>query len=406
MNKRLEESVQECVRCLYKNTHPFGLSFNKDGVCSGCQTHDEKFTLDWDERFSRLERIASQLRHINRNSDYDCVVPVRGTPEYFYVLDVLKNKLGLRPLIVCYNSQFNSYVGIQNLDQLREIFDVDLLHYTTNPNIYKKLIREALVRFKSMRWPYISGETSFPVQIAVEHKVSCVIWPYHQPTEQVGMHSYLDEPMMSRRSRHEFDLMGYEPSQLISAETLINSNDIHDIQYPSNRELERGQIVGIYLANYLPWDTRRYSESMIEKYGARGAVNPRTFDTYDRIDDMTYMTIHDVLKQAKLGYSRVTDNLCREIRFGRISRESAVAIEKHYQAQYPDVGIDKFLSWIGMERNGFLWVLERMPYEVTHNINVNSLSLDQKNFSAYFLGHENKVICGDFIVYGKGLPTP
>ncbi len=105
---------------------------------------------------------------------------------------------------------------------------------------------------------------------------------------------------------------------------MIHPSEVEDIHYPTNSDLKKNNIVGIYLSNYLPWDSRRYSEEMIAKFGASAAKNKRTFDTYDRIDDKTYMTIHDILKQAKLGYSRVTDNLCREIRFKEYQKKMHV----------------------------------------------------------------------------------
>jgi hypothetical protein len=141
------KAPRECVQCLYRSSHPFGLQFNSEGLCTGCITHREKSELDWDARFLELQRIVHRQKRENRNQHYDCVVPIRGTPEYFYVMDVVKNRLGLNPLAVSYNSQFNSEVGIQNLDRIRDTFDVDVLIYSSNATIYKKLIRESLVRF-------------------------------------------------------------------------------------------------------------------------------------------------------------------------------------------------------------------------------------------------------------------
>jgi hypothetical protein len=100
--------LRECVQCLYRSKHPFGLQFDSDGLCTGCITHREKTELDWNARFLELQRLADHQKHRNRNRHYDCVVPIRGTPEYFYVMDVVKNRLGLNPLAVSYNSQFNS----------------------------------------------------------------------------------------------------------------------------------------------------------------------------------------------------------------------------------------------------------------------------------------------------------
>jgi N-acetyl sugar amidotransferase len=359
--------------------------------------------LDWDARFLELQRLVDRQKRKNRNRHYDCVVPIRGTPEYFYVMDVVKNRLGMNPLAVSYNSQFNSEVGIQNIDRIRETFDVDVLIYSSNAAIYKKLVRESLVRFSNMRWPYLAGESVFPVQVAVERDIPLVVWPYHQATEQVGMHSYTETPEMSRRNRAQFDLLGIEPWELTSSEMLVSESDVWDLEYPSDQALVRTGLRGIYLSNFLPWDTRRYSEEMIQRFGALGATNPRTFDTYDRIDDMTYMSIHDVLKFYLHGYSRVTDNLCREIRFGRITREDALAVEHHYQADYPEEEIRTFLDWLGMEYSAFEWYAEKLPY-FGKTPRHSHLAQNQETFVSSFAVNGPPVMNRkEFIVYGKGL---
>jgi hypothetical protein len=204
--------------------------------------------LNWDERYKLLEKNISEILSIpNRNKYYDCVIPIRGTPEYFYVVNVVKNKLGLRPLVVSYNSHFNSDPGVRNVDLIRETFDVDYVQHTSDPFVYRKLIRETLNRLGSIRWPFLAGYTQFPVKVAAEKNIPLVIWPYHQPTEQVGMHSYQDLNEMTRRGRHDFDLMGFEPHELIDVGSLIHSSEIEDLRYPENSDLAKAGIRGIYL---------------------------------------------------------------------------------------------------------------------------------------------------------------
>lgn len=394
----------ECIQCLYNSSHPFGLRFNNEGVCSGCITHREKTTLDWIARFQELEKLVQKQKKKNKNKYYDCVVPIRGTPEYFYVMDVVKNRLKMNPLVVSYNSQFNTEVGIMNLDRIREVFDVDILIYSTNEEIYKKLIRESLVRFSNMRWPYLAGETAFPVQAAVERNIPLVVWPYHQATEQVGMHSYTESPEMSRRYRAQFDLLGVEPEELTSSETLIKKKDIFDLQYPSDKDLMRAGLRGIYLANYFQWDSRRYSEIMIKKYHALSAENFRTFDSYDRIDDRTYMTIHDVLKYFQHGYSRVTDNLCREIRFGRISKEDSKPLELYYQQQFPEIEVYRFLNWLGITPEAFKWLVKNLPFNKTQSFKKPWENRHTKTFISSFIQSGPSVKKSKtYIIYGKGL---
>ena len=61
---------------------------------------------------------------------------------------------------------------------------------------------------------YIAGETSFPVQISIERNIPLIIWPYHQATEQVGMHSHEECAEMMSRYRIDYDLVGYSEKDL------------------------------------------------------------------------------------------------------------------------------------------------------------------------------------------------
>ena len=397
-------AIHQCQRCLYTTEHPFGLTLDSEGICSGCRTHEEKTRLDWSARAALLPKRVNSILGRRKSRDYDCVVPVRGTPEYFKVLDIVKNQLGLNPLVVAYNSQFNSRVGIENFDLLRDTFDVDLRHYTSNPLVYKKLVRESLVRLGSMHWPFLAGETQFPVQVAVEKNIPLVIWPLHQPTEQAGVHSYIEEPEMSRRGRHEYDLMRHEPADLITVESLLREVDVQDIRYPSEQALARSGVRGLYLANYYPWDSRAYSEEMVNRFGARCAYNRRTFDTYDRIDDCTYMTVHDLMKYSRLGYSRVTDSLCREVRFGRITRDDALNVQRYYQSEMPKAELDQFCEWLGMKPEGLAW-LRQHTHGRFHSIPAPTTLTEQQHvFIHSFQVNTNPVWeIPSYVVFGKGL---
>ena len=400
---------KRCRACLYDNNHPFGLTFDETGLCSGCVTHAEKSSLDWQERFSLLQRIVEP--HRARKGNYDCVIPVRGTAEYFYVVDIVKNQLGLNPLLVAFNSHFNSTVGIHNLDLIRDIFDCDILLKTQSPQIYRKLLRETLSRFGSVHWPFLAGHTVWPVRVAVQHKIPLVIWPVHQPTEQVGMFSYVDENEMTRRSRHEHDLMCVEAKELATGEALLKDEDILTSMYPSDRELAATGVRGVYLSNYLPWDRRRYSEDAVRRFGAQAADCPGTFDTYDHVDNLVYMSVHDTIKRRKLGYGRVRDHLCQEIRFDRITRSNAIAIETYYEQliakKNGSLSLNQmFFDWLGMNAQAFHWLLD-YHFGVTNSTIKSDHSdsfIDQSSFFESYLRTSAPIdLERKFILIGKGL---
>lgn len=401
LTPRQDNSV-ECIRCLYTNRHPFGLGFDGSGLCTGCITHAEKFNLDWAARFERLAKLASSAKKDNP-SPYDCVVPIRGTPEYFYVMHVVKNVLGLRPLAVSFNSHFNSRVGVINTDRIREKFDVDIHAYAPNELVYRKVVRESLYRFHNLRLPYIAGETSFPIRVASQLHIPLVIWPYHQPTEQVGMHSYEEEPEFSFRGREEFDLAGLSLSDLVSAPTTLTADDVADFEYPTPSQLAKTGIRQVYLANFIPWDSRSFSEEMIQDFGALGSTNWRTFDTYDRIDDRTYMSVHDLLKQAIHGYSRVTDSLVREIRFGRIDKATAVEIARHYESEWPQKGLEDFCRWLEVDFGAFVWFLEKLGVRQQEKGRKALQSRARRFVKSFLAAGPSNATDSNYILFGKGV---
>jgi N-acetyl sugar amidotransferase len=346
-----------CKKCLYPENHPLSITFNENGICSGCIIHEEKDNLNWEERYKILERITDSYKNKSDNN-YDCIVPVSGARDSFFILDMVINKLNLNPLLVTYNKQYNTDIGVRNLAKLRKCFDCDIITMTVNPDKVKKITKATLRRFGSIYWHCIAGQTVFPVQIAVKFKIPLIIWGAHQGIDQVGMFSHLNEVEMTRKYRKEHDLMGFEAEDLINEFDGISYDDIYQYKYPDDIELERVGVRGIYLNNYIRWDTKLQHELMIKKYNYETSLQNRTFDTYNDVDCYNYSDLHDYIKLIKFGYSKVIDHVCREIRFNRISRESGIELVKKYVFKKPQ-NLYLFLKWIGMTENGLNYILDQ-----------------------------------------------
>ena len=106
-----------CNRCLYPENHALNIVFDNEGVCSGCRVHEEKYQTNWSQKEKELGALLAQYRR-RLGTLYDCVIPVTGTGDDFFVVDLVKNKYGLNPLLVTYNSHFNTKVGVRNLARL------------------------------------------------------------------------------------------------------------------------------------------------------------------------------------------------------------------------------------------------------------------------------------------------
>lgn len=349
--------MEFCKRCLYTTAHPLGLVIDDEGICSGCRVHEEKDTLDWTERWVRLETLVAPYRD-RTGRNYDCIVPVSGAQDSYFIVHLVKERLGLNPLLVTYNKYFNTPLGIRNLANLRIRFNCDILYQNVNPNSVRKIIRSTLRRFGSIYWPILAGQTVFPVQTAVRYQVPLIIWGAHQGLEQVGMFSHLNEVEMSRRHRKDHDLMGQEADDLLSVFDTLTEEDIWQYRYPEDSQLDSVGVRGIYLGNFVRWDPKAQHEAMINAHGYASASFGRTFDTYDFVDCFNYMNLHDLLKLYKHGYSKVTDHATREIRFGRLSRERGLALVRAHE-QVPALYIEQFCEWLGAQPRSLRFLMDQ-----------------------------------------------
>lgn len=342
--------IESCRRCLYTTAHPLGLTIDDEGICSGCRIHEEKDTLDWAERWQRLEAVVAPYR-ATTGRIHDCIVPVTGANDSHFIVHLVKERLGLNPLLVTYNKYFNTPLGIRNLANLRIRFDCDILVQNVNPLSVKAVTRTALRRFGSMYWPCLAGQTVFPVQTAVRFGIPLIIWGAHQGLEQVGMFSHEHEVEMTRRYRTDHDILGTEADELPTLFDTLGERHIWQYRYPEDSRLEAIGVRGIYLGNYVRWDPKAQHEQMIATHGYRSAAFTRTFDCYDHVDCFNFMDIHDLIKLYKHGYSKVTDHASREIRHGRLTRSQGLALVRRHE-QAPLSHLEKFCDWLGIEPRG------------------------------------------------------
>ena len=412
------KDIKFCTKCFYSSEHPLGITFDENGVCSGCNVHEEKNQIDWKSRFVELENLLKIYRSKNKN--YDCIVPITGAQDSYYIIHLVKNILKLNPLLVSYNKYFNTEIGIKNLSNLRIKFDCDIVFKNVNPNTIKKITKFTLSEYGNIYWPILAGQSVFPLEISEKYKIPLIIWGAHQGIEQVGMFSHLDNVEMNRRYRNEHDLFGYEAEDLLQIDNSLNDDDIWQFKYPSDKIIKSNGIRGIYLSNYFRWDPYSQHQMMVKKFGYIGRKFNRTFDIYDYVDCFNYMEIHDYLKILKHGYSKVTDHVCREIRHKRLNRYQGLKLINKYELQFPKY-LELFCEWLDIDRKSLEFILNRFRnpkyFQMKSDLSFNYLglskkyikNLDLKKETTHFkfdkeINQKNKNFIKKYITFGKGYP--
>ena len=205
---------------------------------------------------------------------------------------------------------------------------MDSFVYNPNIHVYKELVKTSLRKFNHILLPFLQLHTSFPVHIAYERKIPLVVWGQNQSVEQCGKFSHLDSVEMSRWGRKQHDLFEVEIEELMGNGAQVNSRQVNYYKYPKISRLSKRGIRGIYLSNYFRWDPLFQNQSTL-KFGFNPQTNFSTFDIYERAGSSVYYSFHDLLKYKRTGYRKIRDHLVREIRHGRISRNSAKDLEKN-----------------------------------------------------------------------------
>ena len=386
----------ECKSCLYKSNHPLGILFNQNGVCTGCTVHLEKDLIDWRLRKESLLELVADYRN---QSSYDCIVPVTGGQDSYFIVHYIVNELKLRPLLVNFNRIMNTREGIENLQRLRTIFGLDLQQSTINPLVARRVIQCTLANLGTLNWFWIAGQSSLPVRLARDLNIPLIIWGAHQGVEQVGMYSHFDNAEMTKRYRKEHDLLGIDENDIFNFDCGFDESDIYQLKYPNDRELLHANVRGIYLSNYVRWDPYAQHELMVKTYNYQGRKTIRTYYNYDNPDCVAYMSLQDKLKSIKFGYGKVTDQLCREIRHKRIRKQDAEAINRSYLSREDKKSIVKFLNWLGSNNKSY----DLLKLNTAENFLKAIMEfLDHKNT----LSAESKELTdNDFDLFGKGIFT-
>ncbi|MBU1637373.1 N-acetyl sugar amidotransferase [bacterium] len=354
--------MQYCTRCVYPSVAATPLTFDENGVCTGCRVHDQTQQIDWS---ARLEVLKDLVEGYRSGSNYDIVIPVSGGKDSYFQVHVATKILGLKPLLVTYHG--NNYLpeGEYNLRRMRKVFDCDHIIVRPSERALIKMNRIGFYLQGDMNWHAHCGIFSTPIQVAVRYKVPLMMWGEHGFMDLGGMFSYNDFVEFTAKYRREHALRGYdwynftdEGLEKLGRPELkegLTAKDLLWAQYPSDDEIDDAEVRGIYLSNFVNWNANEHVEIVKKEYGWKEAEVPfeRTYRRMSNIDDMHENGIHDYLKFVKVGYGRGTDHACKDIRAGLMTREQGIEMVRKYDHVKPRRDLERWLRYVNMTEEEF-----------------------------------------------------
>jgi N-acetyl sugar amidotransferase len=369
-----------CKECLYPNTKP-DLIF-KEGVCNACINFKNRKEIDWNKRKEEFINIFEKYKSKD-NSNWDCIVPVSGGKDSTYqVYKILK--LGYNPLCVISSTCHLSDIGRYNIENLKKL-GVDMIEFTANKNIRKKLNVIGLETVGDISWPEHISIFTIPVIFAVKFNIKLIIWGENSQNEYGGPASSVDNYILDRNWLENFGgLIGLRESDIIMlSDNKIKENQLIPYKYPSDEDIRKVGVTGLFLGYYFYWNG--IGNALISQ-----SLGLKTYENnvegsacnYENLDN--YQTgIHDYFKYLKFGFGRATDIVNNQIRRNIITRDDGLEIIKKHDGKFPSEYLGKslkeILDYINMNEEEFIKICDSFTNKQIFKTDINGELIKENN---------------------------
>jgi len=362
-----------CKLCLNTPSHPFGVSFDERGVCSGCITAKEYANFSP----KNLLKLIKAIKKSGKRETYDCVVPIRGDADDYFVISTLL-EYDVRPLLIGVNSYFLNDIGWKNIQTLQTCFDLDTIFYNPNFSVYQSLVSYSLSKFADINLPFQFIFHSFVKIIAIAKNIKYIIYGENQPTEQTGNFSNFDFPEKSLWFHTVFDFRDKSLEDFLGTGAEYNLKDLFFYNYPNQN---KKYPIGVFLSNFIIWNSMD-NNSKILKFGFTPQKQRRTYDYFHRAGYSHYYEMVDYLRYKNCGYLKVRDHLNRDIRLGILSRKKSLEVYEEYKTVPFD--FNPFFDWVNANQSARKWLME-------HTLKYKQKEYLNKELSVEYMGQYCKV---------------
>jgi len=342
------------------DTRP-GIRFTEEGICHPCRHYEERKNVDWHKRWEELEKLADKYRGCN-GSYYDCINTVSAGKDSYFQTYILKEKLGMNPLLVMVDNFSWTETGKQNWKNLLKEFGVDAHVMSLNPQVCKKMFRIALEKLGSPTWYFDRAIYAYPLQIAVRLGIPLIIYGENTNYEYGG--SLGEKESYSAINQIKNDVVKpVDWDFWLEADKTLSMKDFNPAIHPSTEEIKKANLESIYLSYFVPWSGYKNMEFArtrgFKTLDDTGEWKREGFlEQYGQIDTVGYLT-HTWFKFPKYGHQRVTEVASLWIREGRMTRDEAVKLVNEEDYKLDRKMLKDFLDFIEYSEEDFWKVVDK-----------------------------------------------
>ncbi len=347
--------LRRCLRCGLPETYET-IEFDPSGVCNICRQKEYKDgQVKWDDRKLTLDAMVEEYRG---KTDYDCVVPFSGGKDSAFTLWYLVTQFKLKPLVVQFDHGFMRPTLRANNERTFKRLGVDVISFTPNWKLVKRVMLEALIRKGDFCWHCHTGIFSYPMHIALRYQTPLVFWG-EPSSEYTAYYDYKDDQIeeVDETRFNRFINLGItaeDMAGMIKHDFDFDFRDLKPFTYPSLRELKKLKVRSVCLGSYIPWDVKKQVEIIERELGWKGDQvegMPWELYNYEKIE-CSMQGVRDYIKFLKRGYSRVTQMTALDLRNERITKPEAERLVNEFEGRKPP-SLQLFLDYIGVSETQF-----------------------------------------------------
>lgn len=337
----LPHDVVFCKKCTVSNQRP-RITFDDNGVCSACNYAEYKRSkINWDDREKELIDLCNKYR--KNDGSYDVIVPCSGGKDGSFVAHQLKFKYGMNPLTVTWAPLKATEIGRRNLDNFI-MAGFDNILGTPNGCVTRRLTELAFRFLGDPFQPFIYGQANFPLQMAVKHNVSLIMYGENGEVEYGGdmKNAFRPDREIADHDKHYFS--GLPPEFWIDHGVTLS--DLRPFMAPLHDEIMKNKTTVQFFGYYKFWDPQENFYYCRENTGFMPNTerSEGTYSKYASLDDKID-GFHYYLSYIKFGIGRATSDAAHEIRDGKINREEGIALVKRYDSEFPQKYYKDFLEY-------------------------------------------------------------
>lgn len=345
--------MKYCTKCVMPSTRP-GIAFDKDGVCSACQSYDNRKKVDYAKRWEEFERLCDRYRGMNGVNGYDCMIAVSGGKDSHFQTYIMKEVMRMNPLLVSVEDNFKmTEAGAHNIKNISEAFGCDIISMKPNIRAQKAVMRYTFEKYGKPTYFVDRYIYTYPLHMASRFQTPLLVYGENVSYEYGGAGSV---ETYSAKDQI-FNGVGYG---IPTEELLIDGVTMKDLNFfePPAKEII-DSLEPIYLSYFLEWNSFRNFE-VAKRYGFHDLTHEwqRTHhvEQMDQIDSPAYL-VHSWMKYPKFGHASATDYAARMIRYGMLTREEAFKLVQERDHALDPRCIREFCEFAGYTERDFWKVL-------------------------------------------------